>query len=250
MALPRALLRENVIRRLMASRSVVEPILEVGYGKADLFLQLANAGHRIDGYELSNTARKALLKKITDQQLSNARNLISLPGNGSYRTIIACEVIGYIREPLAWLGQLDNLLATGGWIILSVTNKRHIGSAERLSGNMAGFGKVEIRELAASAGYDLVRCVNYGYPLTNLMRPLLNYLYEKSAANCQQLNEEEEIKRSGNSRNGLLTLLAKTLLNPVTIQPFAWLQRCFSNSSLGTGFVVVMSRTENGFTNV
>ncbi len=249
MALPRALLREHVINRLIFKRQMIDPILEIGYGKGELFLQLAKAGRVIEGYELSIKAAQALKQQIEFDELSKAKTIPNLPNKGSYRTIIACEVIGYIDDPKSWLSKLSSLLATDGWIILSFTNKRHIGRAEILSGNMVGFEKTEIEKLARTTGYDLIHCVNYGYPLTNLLRPLLNYLYEQSAKSSPKKSDEEEVVRSGDGRKGLLTTFSEILLNQITILPFAWLQRFFSGGSLGTGFVVALRRTHGSATN-
>ncbi len=235
---PRYLLREDVLDRVLRERRAGR-VLELGFGTGDLLLELARRGMSGTGVELSSEALELLRARLAREPELDLRLSTSVPDE-RFDLILFFEVIGYWANPRAELEKLASQhLAPGGTVVFSFTNIRHEGAAERLTGNMRCFSRGEIVELCAAAGLAVERVMNYGFPLTNVMKPVLDMATRWRSQRVAATTTQQAVHESAFGRRYTATFAASLLLNKVTIRPFAWLQRPFERSDLGTGYVVV-----------
>jgi SAM-dependent methyltransferase len=235
---PRYLLRDDVLQRLLRGERAGR-VLEIGYGAGDLLLELARRGMSCHGVELSDEASRTLRARLGREPELDVRLSSSLPEE-RFDLVLFFEVIGYWLDPAGELAKLRaSHLAPDGKLLFSFTNIRHRGAAERLTGNMRCFSRAEVLELCARAGLRVEAIINYGFPLTNVMKPLLDVATRLRDRGAVQVAEAERVRKSAFGRRYPATLLASLLLNRISIRPFAWMQRPFATSDLGTGYVVV-----------
>ncbi len=201
MKAPRYRLREAVVRRIIHGLEPA-PFLEIGYGGGDLLVTLAGLGFSGMGFDPSGRAHDAAQRLLRQHRVDSIQLTDTLPGDGQFRYILFFEVIGYVHDPMTWLCELHDRLADDGLLIFSFTNERFCGDAERLSGQMRCFSRTEIGTLLNDAGYSIKLCWNYGYPLSNWLRPLLHWYYRRRAAKGQ--HDEDCSQAVGNS--GLVAL--------------------------------------------
>lgn len=235
---PRYLLREDVVRRVLAERPLGR-VLEIGFGTGDLLFELSEAGDDVTGVEASRKALE-LARARARGRSERAPRLVSTMPPERFDTILFFEVIGYWTDPVAELKQLvQDHLSPQGRLVFSFTNLRHAGAAEELTGAMRCFEATAMRGLCAEAGATVDRMVNYGFPLTNLMKPVLNLATRMRSRQRTDIEPAERALASGFGRDYPLTRLAGWVFNPWTIQPFCWIQRAFAGTDRGTGYVAV-----------
>jgi SAM-dependent methyltransferase len=244
MKAPRYRLREAVVKNIIHDLERA-PFLEIGYGSGDLLVTMAGLGFPGLGFDASGRAQDAAQRLLRSHRVDSIQLTDTLPADRQFRYILFFEVIGYIHDPTAWLRDLHHRLADDGLLIFSFTNERFCGDAERLSGQMRCFSRSEIGTLLNQAGYSTKLCWNYGYPLSNWLRPLLHWYYRRRAARGPQ--DEDRSQAVGSS--GLVAAevgggAIASLVGSVGILPFIWIQRLFRTSDRGTGYVVVAEQAQ------
>ena len=164
-----------------------------------------------------------------------------MPVAETFSYIFFFEVLGYLENPSIFLESLKGQVQKGGKVIFSFTNIRHQGDAEKYSGNMACFSRQEVLEILKNAGYKAEIFINYGYPLSNLLRPLLHRHYKKR----NKSGKQDTVENSGLVYSDSGFQWGSLLINRFTVFPFLLLQRLFRNTDLGTGYIVVASRLDD-----
>lgn len=231
---PRYLLREAAVDRMLEGAPPA-PFLELGYGNGDMLVHLARKGFPGTGYDESVAARSAAAAALAAAGIRSVSLAPEFPTGRTFRYIFLFEVIGYLDDPAAYLAALKANLEPEGVIVFSFTNSRHAGDAEKLSGNMRCFSRAEMLDILARAGLVCRQCLNYGYPLSNMLRPLLHRHYRKAGPG----EGKAGVAASGLQYRRQGYTLAGLLCNRLTLWPFSVLQHCFAGSDLGTGYVVM-----------
>jgi SAM-dependent methyltransferase len=235
---PRYLLREAVVNRVL-DESLPGRFLEIGYGNGQMLVTLARRGLTGAGYDVSSEARERAAHTLESQGIRTVSLLRELEGHGTFDYVLFFEVIGYWLEPARELARLKALLSPQGKLIFSFTNSAQGGAAEKLTGDMRTFSRAEIESLLASSGFVPERIVNYGYPLTNLLKPGLDFFHVLRDRLKLRDADRLEMQKSGLSDRYFTTRIAGALFNPITIQPFVYAQHWFRDSDRGTGYLVV-----------
>ncbi len=242
---PRYLLREAVVRQLVLELGSTK-VLELGYGRGEMLLTLAECGLHGVGFDPSDAARTHAQQRLDAAGVKTFVLADAYPEVDSFDAVLFFEVIGYVADPVAWLRHCRRILKQGGRIIFSFTNSRHQGIAEEVTGQMRCFSKDEMQAILADAGYRVDRIINYGFPLANLLRFVRALAYVgQSHASTTDSQRQGQVESSGFVLSGRWIRAGTALFNSCLMRPFVWLQRLFRNTSAGTGFVVVASPREN-----
>jgi len=242
---PRYLLREAVVRQLILGLGSAK-VLELGYGRGDMLLTLAECGLHGVGFDPSAAARAHAQQRLDAAGVRAFVLTDAYPDADSFDALLFFEVIGYVDDPVDWFRRHRRILKQGGRIIFSFTNSRHQGIAEEATGQMRCFDKDEMQAILAEAGYRVDRIINYGFPLANLLRLVRAPAYVgKNHAGTTDSQRQRQVERSGFVLSRGWIRAGTALFNSCLMRPFVWLQRLFRNTSAGTGFVVVASPREN-----
>ncbi len=238
---PRYLLREALIKQLILELGIVR-VLELGYGRGEMLLTLSECGVRGVGFDPSEAARKHAQQRLDAAGITEFVLTPTYPDTGQFDAILFFELIGYIDNPVAWLGNLQQIMKPGGRIIFSFTNSRHQGIAEQMTGQMRCFSKAEIQGVLADAGYRVEQIINYGFPLANILRWVRVLIYfGQNKAETSQSQRQQAVEISGFVSPKAWVRIGTAVFNSGLIRPFVWAQSLFRNTSAGTGFVVVAS---------
>lgn len=208
--------------------------LELGYGGGDMLANLAGRGYSGCAFDSSTLAKGHAARLLSDRNIETVQLLDSFPAREKFDYIFFFELIGYLENPIGYLSSLKANLQEGGCIAFSFTNSKHAGAAERSNGNMACFTRNEIEQILRNAGYKTDLIVNYGFPLSNILKPLLHLYYSVR----KSVIEGQQVARSGLAHKNLLSRLVGIFVNRYTLYPFSLLQLCFWKSDLGTGYIV------------
>lgn len=239
---PRYLLREAVVKEILRQLKAGR-FLEIGYGEGNMLVTLSNLGYWGDGYDFSDGAKERAGKLLLKKNITNVKLLDEINADMRYDYILFFEVVGYWKDPADEIARLKERLSPGGKIIFSFSNQRFEGYAEKVTGDMKCFRRDEIiRMLEHDTGLKVDIMYNFGFPLVNITKPVLDLFHRwKSRSKNSNENVAEDIKESGLASRFILVKFASLLLNPVTIYPFAVIQSLFRNTGLGNGYIVVAS---------
>lgn len=236
---PRYLLREFIVKKTL-DLIPRGRFLEVGYGSGDMLVTLSKLGFSGDGVEISSEAKEHTKKLLQSQKITRVNLLDSLPiENSDYDVVVFFEVIGYWKNPKQQMEQLRSLIKPGGRILFSFTNIRNAGIAESVTGEMRCFSPSEVKELLQQSGFALEVCHNYGFPLTNMMKPLLNWYHSLKSKKEPTAEVGAAVKKSGLKRTSVFLRTLFFMVEKFVLPPFYYLQLLFRSTELGTGFVVV-----------
>ncbi len=243
MKAPRYLLRECAIKQLLKERRPGK-FLEIGYGNGNLLLTLSKLGYYGDGYDFSDEARRCTSKLLARHGVSSVRLLSSMEEKGSYDYIFMLEVLGYFEDPKKELHLLRQFLKKNGQLIVSVVKKGSSYSS-MLLGNQYFFSRDEINTLLLRAGFRVMVIWNYGYPLANILSPLLSASLRMRG--CGLKNDPRnilEVRQTGLVHEHVFMKMVSFLVNSITIYPFAQVQSFFKNTDFGNGYIIIAQKIE------
>ncbi len=258
---PRYLLREYSLTQLLRTIPVGN-FLEVGFGSGQMLLTLSKMGYMGSGYDFSTKAHQEAKQLLAKCDHVNITLLSELDTEKQYDSILFFEVIGYFKDPVKELLDYKKILKSNGKVIFSFTNKNSAGFAEKATGAMNCFTREEIIKILERANFKVELIWNYGFPLSNILKPFLNFFHflrvkrsERSKSGKRSKKDirvkthkkidhhhnvrVEDVKKSGLAHNFLLIKIISFFLNPITIYPFAKIQTYFKNTDLGNGYLVV-----------
>jgi len=238
---PRYLLREAVVKRLVLKLGAAR-VLELGFGRGDMLLTLAECGLHGVGYDPSADARAHTQQRLDAAGITCFVLSETYPDEDLFDAILFFEVIGYADDPIAWLAGHRKILKSSGQLIFSFTNDRHQGIAEKATGQMRCFNKSEMHSILNEAGYRVDQMINYGFPLANLLRWVRALIYRgQPEISNQHSLVRKQVDRSGFVEPSGWVKLGTAVFNTGFMRPFVWIQSWFSTTSAGTGFVVLAS---------
>jgi 2-polyprenyl-3-methyl-5-hydroxy-6-metoxy-1,4-benzoquinol methylase len=88
---------------------------------------------------------------------------------GSFDTVVACEVIEHVDDALAFLRNARSLATEGGCLVLS-TQSGPVRETERRVGHVRHYSRHDVSRLLAAAGWRPVRVWNAGFPFHDLSK--------------------------------------------------------------------------------
>lgn len=155
---------------------------------------------------------------------------------GSFDYLFAFEVLEHIERDGEVLGHWARSLRPGGRLLISVpAHARKYGRSDKLVGHVRRYEKRGLEELLVGAGFQDVRIVNYGFPITELTRRFSNFLV-KDDRSYDALSPEQRSIRSAQARPRVIGRWLRVFSGSL-VAPFCGIQRWFYHRDLGDGYV-------------
>lgn len=241
--LPRYRLRKNIVKRILRRENLEgKTCLEIGYGAGDMLLAYAELGLEVYGFDFSPMAYEDASRRI--ERRNNVKKKITLYREESaidglkYDYLMAFEVLEHIEEDLPALEGWAARLKPGGKLLISVpAHKRKWGNSDIAAGHFRRYEKEELVTLMSNANITIHRLLNYGFPLTLLLDPVLHYTHRNEARllDKRAFSMESGVKRKQN-------LFIRLFSTDFFLFPFYVIQRLFFRKDMGSGYLVVVSR--------
>jgi len=212
-------------------------VLEIGCGAGDLLSRLAHLGCKAHGIEVSEEAFAILEKRFAGVDNPTFSFGDFQERNDTYDAVLAFEVLEHVEDDSAFLRKCAELVRPGGHLLLSVPAHMERWSVhdERI-GHYRRYEQRGLRELLERHGFLSQRIDCYGFPLANIVSPLSTIGVRRSMG----ASREQRTKRSGVARPGARYL--RWFCNPITIWPWAQIQKMFLHTQLGNGWLVLACR--------
>ena len=226
----RYMLREATLKGLLQDCPPGH-FFELGHGAGFTLEMLARLGFTGKAYDQSPEARDEAAKLVEEAGIGGAVTLLdAMPESERFDYVFLLEVVGYFEDPLADLRRLRKLLKDSGRIFLSFNGLNATYNRE-FDGNIKRWSRAQMRDLVEQAGFDSLVMHNYGFPLTNAMRPVLNAYHSLRPVH-------NEVGATGLYHRAPLVTAVSRVFSGSALAPFVTAQRWFRDSERGNGYVL------------
>jgi SAM-dependent methyltransferase len=173
---PRHELRERLLLDLFLSAGPGPEVLNGGAGQGTLTQKLAELGFEVTSTDLSPETVSLLQERATGEVVE--ADLTSLPfPDASFDAAVLGEVLEHIEDDLAALTEVARVLRSEGALALSVpANPKLYGPSDFWAGHVRRYTRPELLEACTAAGFTVVRCVGWGFPMSRLYH---RHVYER-----------------------------------------------------------------------
>ncbi len=155
--------------------------------------------------------------------------------------LLAFEVLEHIDDDLQALQTWSKLIKTNGRIIVSVpAHKIKFSKIDELVGHVRRYERQELFALLSAAGFQNIKIINYGYPLTELSRYLSILILKREQLDGSSSAEERSLKSSYSRPKIISSLLSK--IPGAIFMPFKYVQRIFYSYDLGDGLIAIADK--------
>jgi SAM-dependent methyltransferase len=173
---PRHELRERLLLDLFLSAGPGPEVLNGGAGQGTLTHTLAELGFEVTSTDLSPEAVSLLRERAPGETVE--ADLTSLPfADASFDAAVLGEVLEHIEDDRGALTEVARVLRSQGVLALSVpANPRLYGPSDSWAGHVRRYTRPELLEACTAAGFTVVRCVGWGFPMSRLYH---RHVYER-----------------------------------------------------------------------
>lgn len=233
---PKLILREGAIDDIIENWPP-GTFLETGAGTGYMTRKFLDLGYTGACYELGEAAREKIRENLASysQSLLIADSLEELEGQ-QYDYLLSFEVLEHIEKDLGALEQWTRHLKPGGHLLISVpAHARKFGKSDELVGHVRRYERDDVEKLLINAGYRDIQLINYGFPLSEITRPVANALV-KDQGDTEEATPQQLSMRSSHSRQSHIRKIIDTV-GEKPIRPFRSMQRMFYNHDWGDGII-------------
>jgi SAM-dependent methyltransferase len=155
-----------------------------------------------------------------------------LPVAGGFDALCAFEVLEHIEDDASALRTWRSLLRPSGLLVLSTPAHPHrFGPTDELVGHYRRYTRAGLTERISAAGFEAATVAMYGFPLGYALEAIRDRLARRSSRSASM---GERTRASGRTWQPPRSLAAATWAATL---PFRFIQRPWTQSDLGTGFV-------------
>lgn len=232
---PKLVLRESCLHDLSRSWAPGR-FLEMGAGTGHMTRIFLDRGFSGACYDLGDDSRQMIRAKLAGygERIEVVDDILELSA-ASFDYLLAFEVLEHIENDRAIFATWIRYLRPGGRVMISVpAHARKFGRSDELVGHVRRYEKRQLQSLLEDAGFEGVRIINYGFPITELTRRVSNMLV-RGDRSYDSMSAVERSVRSAQAKpkavNRILSIFSGKL-----VLPFCVVQRWFYRYDLGDGY--------------
>jgi len=239
---PRYLLRRAAVLALLRSATPGR-VLEIGCGAGSLLADLRALSHDCTAVETSEEARRLAARMLADAPAIEVHDAVRSEWNSRFDLLLAFEVLEHIEDDTAALREWLTYLKPGGRLMISMpAHARRWTATDTWAGHVRRYDRADMLALAERVGVRVIRCENYGFPLSNLIEPVNAWAHGRQLARRSEaapdrdaLSGESGVKRSLETR---LYPAMTSLPGRLAMRAAIGMQRWFRHTELGNGFIL------------
>jgi SAM-dependent methyltransferase len=233
---PKLILRESCIDDIIKQWPTGR-FLELGAGTGYMTERFLTRGFNGACYDLGEHSRILLRENLAPHgnHMQVVDSLDELPP-ASFDYLFAFEVLEHIPDDNIAIAAWRRHLKPGGKILLSVpAHMRKYGKSDEIVGHVRRYEKEQLKNLLATAGFQNIRIVNYGFPITEITRSISNRLIARESRHLELSPEERSIKSSYTRPPAISHIIS--MIGEFPFLPFRVIQRLFYSFDWGDGYV-------------
>jgi SAM-dependent methyltransferase len=238
---PRYFLRLSILQQIFKKYLTQSSIrfMEIGAGKGDVSAYLIDHDNVKNGLIVEQSEKAAVIIRDrlgkVDVDIECA-DILTIEAE-AFDCVLSFEVLEHIPNDIEFMLNVNKRLNQSGlWFISVPAYMRKWQKQDEFSGHVRRYEEDEIREKLCSTGFEILELLDYGFPLTSIMRPFRDRYY-KSDDGRTMLDKTLDSGTEKRGRPVSPTLMWFLLL------PFTYLQKVFANKRWGDGFIVVARKS-------
>lgn len=233
---PKLVLRESCVDDVSRTWPLGQ-FLEMGAGTGHMTQIFLERGFTGAGYDLGDDSRQLMRANLG--KFGNRFHVVDTTDEldtASFDYLFAFEVMEHIDRDDVALAEWSRFLRPGGRLLISVpAHARKYGRSDELVGHVRRYEKETLRRLLEKGGFERIRVVNYGFPITELTRTISNWLV-RGDRSYEGMSPTERSIRSAQAKPRVINWLL-SIFNGSLVQPFCIVQRWFYRLDWGDGYV-------------
>lgn len=246
---PRYLLRRDRLLTLLGPMARGR-LLEIGCGAGAFLNDLSGIGFDCVAVESSKAAYDLATYINSKNENVKIYSEVRESWKADFDYCLSFEVLEHIEDDRSALEQWGSLIRPGGRLILSVpAHQKRWSDDDVWAGHFRRYEREGLKRLLKQAGYSVEYMECYGFPLSNIIDPIRIYIHSKDLSRKRALDNTNKIRTSGTDQSGV-ERSTETKLFPLQaswagikiMQVSFFLQRFFTGTDLGTGYIVVAKR--------
>jgi SAM-dependent methyltransferase len=173
---PRHELRERLLLDLFLSAGPGPEVLDAGAGQGSLSAKLAALGFEVTSTDASPAAVAVLRERAPGDVLQ--ADVTALPfRDEAFDGAVLGEVLEHVEDDRGALAEISRVLRPEGVLALSVpANPKLFGPSDVWAGHIRRYTRPGLIDACTSAGFEVVRCVGWGFPVSRLYH---RHVYER-----------------------------------------------------------------------
>lgn len=233
---PKLILRESAVEDMLKDWPTGS-FLETGAGTGYMTRKFLSRGYTGACYEPGHEARQRLRDNLANfaGQIDVLESLEEL-GTRNFDYLHTFEVLEHVENDLETLTEWTRYLKPGGKIILSVpAHQKKYGKSDSVVGHLRRYERSQLRQLLEDAGYTGIEIINYGFPISEITRPIANLLVKSSDSKVAASMQERSMSSSHSRQPGIGKII--NFVGEKPILPFQAMQRMFYRYDWADGII-------------
>ncbi len=233
---PRFVIRVKCILELLGRNP--RHFLEIGCGMGDFLVTLQNLGWEGMGIDISKEAIDIARKKVFSEKI--ALQQTALPEDHCcFNCIFVLEVLDHIKEDKEAILSWKKYMSDDSGLIVSVSARSKAWTKhDELAGHFRRYDKHELVHLFESSGLRVIKIINYGFPILNILNQVRGIIARRDAR--WKLPQNERNLKSGLNKGEKIGKIKSFLLRIIVAQ-FYPLQKLFWDYDLSDGYIIIAS---------
>ncbi len=241
---PKLILRESSIDEIIKNWNPGE-FLETGSGTGYMTKKFLAKGFSGACYELGSEARNKLTTNLQEYgDRIHVLNSLDELKEREFDYLLSFEVLEHIEDDLEALKTWSKHLRAGGTLLISVpAHQKKYGKADAIVGHIRRYERESIQALLLNCGYEDIKIINYGFPISEITRPISNMLINDKQVDNSLSMEVRSTKSSFNRPTNIRKII--DFFGEKWAMPFCKIQRLFYRFDWADGIIVTARKTKD-----
>ncbi len=221
--------------------------LEIGCAAGDIGITLSKTGYNGIMIDFSDEAYDQVVKNLKKEQVTNARfekkDFLKIDTEENFDFVTMFEVLEHIENETQALKKVNDLLRAGGVFLLSVPSKAKLwGADDIIVGHIKRYEKQELIDLLNQEGFEIIKCLSYGFPWLNISKYIRDKLADRGLRNNKENGRVSLTKKSGLTVSALSVSLLEVFFNKFFLFLPMKISSLFNDMDLAEGYICLAKK--------
>jgi SAM-dependent methyltransferase len=185
---PRHEFREELLLGELLAANPGRLVLDVGAGSGTFSNRLSRQGFEVTSTDVTDEALAVLRERVAGTVVKADATALPFPAE-SFDVVVLAEVLEHLEDDAGALSEAARVLRPRG--ILAVTVPRNpawYSRSDRWAGHVRRYTRVELTRRVEAAGFDIVTCKAWGFPIAALFhRTVFEWIIVREATESSKI---------------------------------------------------------------